>query len=125
MVKADKLNENSTDFGFQPFKLQMETSQVEFRIKNSHCSYFGIYSFNLTKWRSLEPSEIRTWCNSTKAKTAYDLHRNEWIAASSLSNSNAADKYDKMYDTAARKLKIGHHRKYLVGYLKVLTIKKF
>ena len=40
-----------------------EVSQNEWRIKNSHCSYFGIYLFNFTKWKQLEENEIRTWCS--------------------------------------------------------------
>jgi hypothetical protein len=45
-------------------KLEM-INQNEFRIRNSHCSYFGIYSFNLIKWKSMDPTEIKTWCNSS------------------------------------------------------------
>lgn len=37
----------------------------EWRAKNSHCFYFGIYSFNLTRWKTLDASHLRTWCNST------------------------------------------------------------
>ncbi|RNA43660.1 hypothetical protein BpHYR1_031945 [Brachionus plicatilis] len=37
----------------------------EWRGKNSHCYNFGVYSFNLTKWNSLDASELRVWCNST------------------------------------------------------------
>jgi hypothetical protein len=44
---------------------RIEAFNIEWRHKNSHCYYFGIYSFNLTKWNSLDPSEVRIWCNST------------------------------------------------------------
>lgn len=44
---------------------RIEAFNVEWRHKNSHCYYFGVYSFNLTKWNSLDPSEVRIWCNST------------------------------------------------------------
>ena len=44
---------------------RIEAYNVEWRNKNSHCFYFGVYSFNLTKWNSLNPSETRIWCNST------------------------------------------------------------
>ncbi|CAF0767770.1 unnamed protein product [Brachionus calyciflorus] len=37
----------------------------EWRVKNSHCYNFGVYSFNLTKWSTLDASELRVWCNST------------------------------------------------------------
>lgn len=42
-----------------------EINQIEWRIRNSHCFYFGIYSFNITKWRTIDPSELKTWCNAT------------------------------------------------------------
>lgn len=45
-----------------------DIDQNEFRIKNGHCHYFGIYSFNYTKWKSLNASEFRTWCNSTPSE---------------------------------------------------------
>ena len=56
----------------------------EWRVKNSHCYYFGVYSFNLTKWKELDASEVRVWCNSTynqqmiqrKFLTGYVRHSN-------------------------------------------------
>lgn len=98
-------------------RAKIDMSQVQFRIKNSHCIYFGIYSFNLTKWRSLDSGELHTWCNSSKAKTAYEQHRSDWIRTTSV--SNAAERYDKIHGESFRKLKPGHYRNYLVGYLKV------
>ncbi len=38
----------------------------EWRFKNSHCSLFGVYSFNFKNWIDLNPSNLKTWCNSTK-----------------------------------------------------------
>lgn len=70
------------------------------------------------KFRSLDPGELNTWCNSSQAKLAYDQHRSNWISSSSLSQSQAADRYDKMYQAGSQKLKPGHYRNYLVGYLK-------
>lgn len=46
----------------------------EWRSKNSHCFYFGIYSFNLTKWKSLDSSKLRTWCNSTASSNPGERH---------------------------------------------------
>lgn len=83
--------------------------QQEFRIRNSHCIYFGIYAFNLTKWRSMDPSEMHVWCNSTHAKQAYDQSRAE--------TGLLVEKYDRMYRYDSRKLKVGHHRHYLAGYM--------
>jgi hypothetical protein len=54
----------------------------EWRAKNSHCSYFGVYSFNLTRWKELDSSELRVWCNNTfnqtqrKFLTGYVRHSN-------------------------------------------------
>jgi len=121
---AQEMNQpkpNNSETPQQP-RTPIDLSQIEFRIKNSHCSYFGIYSFNLTKWRSHEPGELHTWCDSAKAKTAYDQHRAEWISKSSLSASNAAERYDKMYHAGSQKLRPGHYRNYLVGYLKVTLL---
>lgn len=44
---------------------RIENFNNDWRIQNSNCYYFGIYSFNITKWKSLEASEFRVWCNST------------------------------------------------------------
>ena len=44
---------------------RIEIFNNEWRIKNSHCYYFGIYSFNISKWKELDSSEYKTWCNST------------------------------------------------------------
>lgn len=44
---------------------RIEMFNNDWRIQNSHCFYFGIYSFNITKWKSLDSSEYRIWCNST------------------------------------------------------------
>ena len=38
----------------------------EWRFKNSHCSLFGVYSFNFKNWINLNPKNLKTWCNSTK-----------------------------------------------------------
>ena len=40
-------------------------NQNEWRIRNSHCFYFGIYSFNLTRWQSMDANEMKNWCNKT------------------------------------------------------------
>ncbi|CAF0767753.1 unnamed protein product [Brachionus calyciflorus] len=61
---------------FREIKSQMknqpvEINQVEWRIQNSHCYYFGIYSFNIRKWRSMDPSELKTWCNTTDGHRHY------------------------------------------------------
>lgn len=45
---------------------KFEAQQVEWRIKNSHCFYFGIYSFNVHRWLNRDPTEIRKWCNETR-----------------------------------------------------------
>ncbi len=50
------------------FNKQGEINQNEWRIRNSHCFYFGIYSFNITKWKSIDPIEKRVWCNSSNNK---------------------------------------------------------
>jgi hypothetical protein len=56
---------------------KFEAEQLEWRIKNSHCFYFGIYSFNVYNWRAKEPSEIKTWCNGTRRYLAgYLTHSN-------------------------------------------------
>ena len=63
---------------------RIEIFNNEWRGKNSHCYYFGIYSFNLTKWKTLDHSEMRVWCNSTapfngnprKFLTGYIKHSN-------------------------------------------------
>jgi hypothetical protein len=47
------------------FQMQM-IAQNDYRIKNGHCYHFGIYSFNYMKWKSLDASEYRIWCNSTQ-----------------------------------------------------------
>ncbi len=44
---------------------RIEIFNNDWRIQNSHCYYFGIYSFNITKWRDLDASEFKVWCNST------------------------------------------------------------
>ena len=43
-------------------------NQNEWRIRNSHCFYFGIYSFNITKWQNMDSDKVRTWCNKTDGK---------------------------------------------------------
>lgn len=53
------------------FNKQGEINQNEWRIRNSHCFYFGIYSFNITKWKSIDASEKRIWCNSTNIRRHY------------------------------------------------------
>jgi hypothetical protein len=53
------------------FNNKGEINQNEWRIRNSHCFYFGIYSFNITKWKTIDPSEIKTWCNSATQKRNY------------------------------------------------------
>lgn len=47
---------------------RIEIYNNDFRIQNSHCYYFGIYSFNITKWKDLDSSEYRVWCNSTSGQ---------------------------------------------------------
>ena len=37
----------------------------DWRIRNSHCSYFGVYHFNFTKWQVLRSGQLRLWCNSS------------------------------------------------------------
>jgi hypothetical protein len=44
---------------------RIEAFNNEWRSKNSHCYNFGVYSFNFTKWKTLDSSELRVWCNST------------------------------------------------------------
>jgi hypothetical protein len=46
---------------------RIEAFNNEWRSKNSHCYYFGVYSFNLTRWKSLDSSELRIWCNSSNS----------------------------------------------------------
>lgn len=56
-----------------------EINQNEWRIINSHCFYFGIYSFNITRWKSIDSSELHTWCNSTTPRrfmAGYVKHSN-------------------------------------------------
>ena len=45
-----------------------EINQNEWRIRNSHCFHFGIYSFNITKWKERDASELKVWCNSTETR---------------------------------------------------------
>lgn len=40
-------------------------NQNEVKIRNSHCFYFGIYSFNLTRWQTMDSNELKVWCNKT------------------------------------------------------------
>lgn len=47
----------------------------EWRSKNSHCFYFGIYSFNLTRWKTLDSSRMHTWCNSSGSNINPGLRR--------------------------------------------------
>ena len=57
--------------------VKSETKQIEWRIKNSHCFYFGIYSFNIYKWKDHKPNEIKYWCNGTRRYLAgYLKHSN-------------------------------------------------
>jgi hypothetical protein len=59
-----------------------ELSELEWRIKNSHCFYFGIYSFNIYKWKSMDTGEIRKWCNGTRRYLAgYMKHSNLLMVA--------------------------------------------
>ncbi len=43
-------------------------NQNEWRIRNSHCFYFGIYSFNITRWQTMDSNELKTWCNKSDGK---------------------------------------------------------
>jgi len=43
-------------------------NQNEWRIRNSHCFYFGIYSFNITRWQTMDSNELKTWCNKTDGR---------------------------------------------------------
>ena len=60
---------------------KVEINQNEWRIRNSHCFYFGIYSFNITKWKTMDSGELKTWCNSSSNQTRNYL-------AGYLKNSN-------------------------------------
>jgi hypothetical protein len=46
-----------------PQQAKGEINQNEWRIQNSHCSNFGVYLFNFTKWNQLDESQIRSWCS--------------------------------------------------------------
>jgi hypothetical protein len=49
----------------------MNLKRLEWRIRNNHCFYFGVYSFNINKWKQTDSSEVKVWCNSTKIQKHY------------------------------------------------------
>ena len=61
---------------------RIESFNNEWRAKNSHCYYFGVYSFNFTRWKTMDASEMRTWCNHSTSGarrrylSGYVLHSN-------------------------------------------------
>lgn len=67
----------------------------EWRSKNSHCDYFGVYSFNLTKWKSLDASEMRVWCNSTNSHPKKFLAG--YVKHSNLIMLVVEDEYELIY----------------------------
>ena len=56
-VEAQLTNQQTAD--------RIRNFNHEWRSKNSHCFYFGVYSFNLTRWKTLDARELHTWCNSS------------------------------------------------------------
>lgn len=48
---------------YERYQRKIET---EWKLKNSHCSFFGVYSFNISKWNSLNSTQLKIWCNSTE-----------------------------------------------------------
>lgn len=59
VVNADISNPDNVEIAVH------KINQHEWKIRNSHCFYFGIYSFNMTKWQTMNSNELRTWCNKT------------------------------------------------------------
>ena len=52
-----------------------EISDHEWRIRNSNCFHFGIYYFNISKWKETDASEIKVWCgNDDAAKQQTQRH---------------------------------------------------
>lgn len=56
------------DAGAEPSATIPKINQNEWKIRNSHCFYFGIYSFNLTRWQTMDSDELKTWCNKTDGR---------------------------------------------------------
>lgn len=51
-----------------------EVYQTEWRIQNSHCFYFGIYSFNISNWKNRDAATLKSWCHSS------DDHQKKYLA---------------------------------------------
>ncbi len=63
---------------------RIENFNTKWRGDNSHCFYFGIYSFNITKWKELDASEYRIWCNSTAGAGAQRKYLAGYVKHSNL-----------------------------------------
>jgi len=61
MTQADPEPMFTIPGAFDKFTRKIE---IGWKFQNSHCSYFGIYSFNLTKWNNLNSSSLNIWCSS-------------------------------------------------------------
>ena len=51
---------------FEAYERYQRKIETEWKLKNSHCSFFGVYSFNISKWNSLNASQLKIWCNTTE-----------------------------------------------------------
>jgi hypothetical protein len=51
---------------YEALRVKFDAEQLEWRIKNSHCFYFGIYSFNVYAWRDWQANEVGSWCEGTR-----------------------------------------------------------
>ena len=66
MILSSFVTLANADLAKKPVQaLPKKINQNEWRIRNSHCFYFGIYSFNMSKWEELDSNRLNTWCNKT------------------------------------------------------------
>ncbi len=63
---------------------RIEIFNSKWRSDNGHCFYFGIYSFNLTRWKELDASEFKIWCNSTAGSGAQRKYLAGYVKHSNL-----------------------------------------
>ena len=79
-------------FAQTPSQFQLNTkgeiNQNEWRIRNSHCFYFGVYLFNFTMWKQLNESEIRPWCSYEEEYGGEKYERKRNYLAGYLKHSN-------------------------------------